>query len=122
MLTDIAQPVPVLSADLMLNNQTIASGGDMVITDIGEGSNALICMTDRTDCCKVLGNRRGEWRFPNGTLVDRNSAGGDLYRNRSTQQVLLNRRNNALGPLGSYCCEVGTVADPNAMICINMSK
>ena len=109
----------------MLNNQVIASGGDVVITDIGEGASALICMTDQTDCCtsNTMGNRRrGEWRFPDGTSVGIDGGGGDVYRNRGTQQVLLNRRNNALGPLGSYCCEVDTMDDPNAMICINMSK
>ncbi len=106
----------------VLNNQTIASGGDVIITDIGEGADALICMTDLTDCCSPSETKRGEWRFPDGTLVGNNNAGGDLYRTRGTQQVLLHRRNNALGPLGSYCCEVDAVNDPDARICINISK
>lgn len=108
---------------VLLNSQAIASGGDVVITDIGEGDDALRCMTDQTDCCgNATGNRRGEWRLPNGTLVGKSSVGDDFYRNRGTQQVLLNRRNNALEPLGSYCCEVDTVANPNATICINISR
>ena len=108
---------------LMLNGSIISSGGDVLITDIGEGSNALTCRTDQTNCCHLAGNniRRGEWRFPGGSLVGKNGS-GDIYRTRGDQQVILNRRNNALGPLGMYCCDVDTMADPNATICINISK
>ena len=95
----------------------------MTITDIDEVTNALTCMTDQTTCCTVAGQiRRGEWIFPDGTEVGTNGGGGDFYSNRGTQTVFLRRRNNALGPLGSYCCDVDTVADPDAMICINISK
>ena len=95
----------------------------MVITDIGEGSNALGCRTDQTDCCDnapFVRTRRGEWRFPNGSLVG--TDGGDFYRTRGIQRVFLNRRNNAMRPLGMYCCDVDTVDDPDATICINISK
>ena len=67
----------------MLNNQIIAIGSVVVITDIGEGDNALICMTD---CC--ANRRQGEWMFPNGSFVGTNGSGGDFYRNRGDQQVL----------------------------------
>ena len=103
-----------LDLTVMLNGRTIASGGDVIITDIGKGDKALVCMTDLADCCNVQNNKRGEWKFPDGTLVGTDGGGGDIYRNRGTKLVLLNRRNNALGPLGSYCCEVDT-----SMICIN---
>ena len=110
----------------MLNGQTISSGSDVVITDIGEGSNALTCSTDQTNCCYGYdaqgSTRRGEWKFPNDTLVGTNGGGGDFYRNRGDQRVFLHRRNNALGPLGMYCCDVDTVDDPDATICINISK
>ena len=109
----------------MLNGQIIPSGGDVVITDVGEGAGALMCMTDRTDCCTFneSSHRRGEWIFPDGSLVGVSDGGGDIYRNRRNQLVLLHRRNNALEPLGIYCCEVDTRANPNGeMICINMGK
>ena len=109
----------------MLNGQTISSGGDVIITDIGEGSNALACRTDRADCCDNAPpqrTRRGEWRFPDGSVVGSSGVGGDIYRTRGQQRVFLNRRNNALGPLGMYCCDVDTVADPDATICINIGK
>ena len=102
---------------LMLNNQPIASGCDVIITDIGEHSRALICMTDNATCCS---NQRGHWLFPDGSPVSGNRSGGDIYRTRGPQIVFLHRRNNALGPLGSYCCDVDTVADPDARVCINI--
>lgn len=43
--------------------------------------------------------------------------GHDFYVTRSDQQ--LQRRNNAAGPLGLYCCEVETVASLSVSICVN---
>ena len=103
----------------MLNGQFIANNSDVLITDIGEHSHALICMTDNVTCCR---NRRGEWLSPDGSFVGTNRSGSDLYRNRGPQRVFLQRRNDAMGPLGSYCCDVDTVANPDAIICINISE
>ena len=108
-----------------MSGQSIASGSDVMITDVGEtaANAALICLTDVPNCCRsVDGNRQGEWTFPNGSLVEIPGAGRDFYRNRNTRVVLLQRRNNALGPLGAYCCKVEAVDDPDAIVCINLSK
>ncbi len=50
----------------------------------------------------------GEWHFPNGSIVPRNSdnPNGDFTRSGYTHQVRLNRRNNALTPYGVYTCVV----------------
>ena len=91
----------------------------MEITEIGTGSDAaLICTTDQTDCCNTAaGSNRGDWLNPDGSMIVGAAAGGDFYVTRSLQQVRLNRRNNALRPLGQYCCAVDTRADPDATIC-----
>ena len=72
-----------------------------------EGGLALLCLTDKQDCCtlkEVQGDLRiGEWYFPNGMTVD---SAGDVYRRRSHSVVLLNRRNNAILPSGIYHCEI----------------
>ena len=99
----------------------ITSGDNVTISAIGMQSDALMCLTDKKKCC-TGGNKQGEWRFPNGSLPGISSDNRDFYRNRQKQKVLLHRRNNALGPLGCYCCEVATEGDPDARICINMSK
>ena len=110
--------------------QTYPADSEIPITDVGESTStsggALVCRTDRTDCCRAELNageiRQGDWRYPNGILVDNTGSGDDLYRTRETSTVLLNRRNDATGPTGLYCCEVASVADPTARICINLSK
>ena len=57
----------------------------------------------------------GEWFFPSGTVLGTHGAGGDIYRNRtgaesasstSDATVRLNRRNNAMYPIGLYHCEI----------------
>ena len=50
----------------------------------------------------------GEWFFPDGSMVPRNRASpnGDFTRSGFTHQVRLNRRNNAMTPLGTYTCVV----------------
>ena len=98
------------------------------ITDVGESTEtsggALVCRTDNDDCCaNVPGQtRQGEWKFPNGSMVRTPGSGDDFYRNRGTSILRLSRRNDATGPTGQYCCEVASVDDPNARICISLSK
>ena len=113
--TDASAP----SSDLffLLNGTVYQPGETVLITDIGafvDVSNAgssLVCVTTNVNskCCRTSdGGNMGEWFFPNGTIVPRNS--GNEHRNftRSgfTQQARLNRRNNAMVPLGAYTCVV----------------
>ena len=109
-----------LSIEFM--EMTYANNAAIAITEVGEGDNAVLCRTDLTTCCTNNGGetRQGHWIYPNGTLVDNNDSGDDIYRNRGTMVVRLNRRNSATTPTGQYCCEVPTMANPssNATICI----
>ena len=98
-------------------------------TEVGESTaatsgSALFCRTYRINCCGDGDGetRQGEWLYPNGTQVRTSDSGDDFYRKRGTGVVILNRRNGATGPTGLYCCEVASVDDPNARICINLSK
>jgi hypothetical protein len=83
-------------------------------------SGALLCRTDRTDCCRET--REGEWLYPDNTTVRILGSGDDFYRNRGTSVVRLNRRNNTMQPIGLYCCVVDSVVDNNATICVNLSE
>lgn len=89
------------------------------INDIGTGESALLCFTENTNCCG-LPNRTGEWYYPDGTLILSASHGFDLFRNRGSQIVRLNRRNNAQSPTGRYCCEVPDADQVMQIICINI--
>ena len=75
----------------------------MLLSNIGEGSNALFCLTDRTICCTTeAGDARGSWRFPNGTFVTRDDADLSFYAIRGHSSIRLNRKNNAMVPTGMF--------------------
>ena len=77
----------------------------MLLSDIGEGSGGLFCLTDRTQCCSTAagGERRGAWRFPNGNEI---STTGAIYRSRSYSSVILNKGSSAMEPTGVYMCVI----------------
>ena len=78
--------------------------------DIGEGDNALRCMTDNTSCCRrpytsSLGQQAlGNWWFPNGTRVPSSGVRWDMHRTRGHMVVLLQRRRGGVD--GVYSCVV----------------
>ena len=74
------------------------------ITDGG----ALECHTDDTTCCRGIdnpnGTGRGEWYYPNGTVVPP-PGGASFYRTRGYMVIRLNRA-SVIHPLGVYQCEI----------------
>ena len=82
-----------------------------MIEDIGEGGDALLCITNQTACCRESnsGSVSENWFFPNGSRVPSVSGGEwDIYRTRGQMVVRLNRRRG--GVEGIYRCEI-----PDAM-------
>ena len=82
------------------------------LTDIGEGYNALHCLTNLTTCCRGRdGGSAGEWFLPGQTSpvvgVNAPNAGTESFtRSRGPSAVLLNRRTGVMGPTGLYTCQV----------------
>ena len=75
------------------------------ITDGG----ALECHTDDTTCCRGRdnpnGTGRGEWYYPNGTVVP--SPGNSIiYRTRDHMVIRLNRVGSTVRTPGLYKCEI----------------
>ena len=91
-----------------LGGSVYGNNSVVTISDIGEGSEALHCLTNKVDCCSgAEGPALGEWYFPsNGSAVGSSNGGGSIYRNRGPSTVRLNRRNNAMMPTGVFRCEV----------------
>ena len=88
----------------MLDGITYLNNTIVLITDIGEDNDALLCMTVKSDCCRS--SAVGEFYYPNNNTAVGYSQVNSLYRNRDTQVVRLNRRNNALSPTGVYRCQI----------------
>ena len=87
------------------------------LTTVGENisdpGDTVRCNTDLESCCSgSQGIHRGDWFFPNGNALDNAGGGGDIYKRREPQVILLRRRDNAMSPpSGIYHCEIPTVAD-----------
>ena len=85
----------------------------MTLEDIGEGGDALFCLTDFTPCCQTdftsgNGTVLGNWFFPNGTRVPASGNQWDFHITRGQSVVRLQRRRG--GEEGIYHCEI-----PDAM-------
>ena len=80
----------------------------MILEDIGEYGDALLCITNLTACCRhpYTGDMGsvGNWFFPNGTRVPSSGNQLDIYRDRGQMVVLLQRRRG--GAEGIYRCEI----------------
>ena len=122
--------VPSTGLYFTLNGVVYLPSDTVLITDIGIGigvwvnpdpGSSLVCNTSNvnTHCCRGRNNPNGgslgEWYFPNGTIVPRfgDSMMSDFTRTGWTHQVRLNRKNNAMTPLGTYTC---VVPDMNNMM------
>ena len=76
------------------------------LAEIGEGRDALLCITNETVCCKSTNvpSPMREWFFPNGTSIKIEGEKHNFYRNRDSSIVRFNRRNNAISPTGIFKC------------------
>ena len=77
-----------------------------VLSAVGEGENALLCNTNKEDCCGISPNQFGEFYYPNGIKVPIAKQQQGFYRNRGENVVRLNRRDGTTSPTGKYRCEI----------------
>ena len=89
------------------------------LTDIGEGYNALHCLTNLTTCCKVP-RRMGKWILPNGSVP--HGDGTDFYTRRGPSAVLLNRRTSVVRPTGLFTCQVPDGSGTNRTLYIGVNS
>ena len=63
----------------------------------------------------------GDWLFPNGTSIARNSVtGSGFYYTRSHQVVRLYRQGDIQIPLGTYCCRIPDSGGEMRTFCANL--
>ena len=106
--------VSLLIGDVRFSlNGTIYQNNSIVtLEDIGEGDDALLCITDQRNCCRPphTGENAayGNWFFPSGDRVTgettANGTQWDFYRDRGASVVRLNHRRG--GAEGIYRCEI----------------
>ena len=91
-----------------LNGTTYQNNSVITLADVGEGGDALLCITDQHNCCRhvdsSMGVVFGNWFFPNGTRVVSSGYQWDFHRTRGPSVVRLQRRRG--GAEGIYRCEI----------------
>ena len=85
----------------------------LLVNDTESGS--VQCHTDLSTCCRIeQGLHRGDWFFPNGSVLGFSSSRGhDIVENRGPQRVDIRRRNNGSAS-GIYHCSIATNSFHNA--------
>ena len=106
-----------------LNGTTYQNNSCVALEDIGDGDDALLCVTNLTACCRppytgVNGSVIGNWFFPNGTRVPSVSKGWDFNRKRGLMVVRLNRQRG--GVEGIYRCVIPDSMNVNQSIYIGV--
>ena len=86
--------------------QSYANNSNLSLTSIGKDQDALICKTDKEDCCATPPNRVGEFYYPGGVQVPIRKLGGAFYRTRGNQEIYLNRRAGFNSPSGVFRCDI----------------
>lgn len=114
----------LLGVYLQLNGMNLSNNSLVHITEIGTGDDeSVLCITNNSYCCRwgdtSNGQPKGQWYFPNnGSAVGTDGERGDFYRNRGPSVVRLHRRNNALMPGGSFCCEIPDANERYHALCL----
>ena len=96
-----------------LRGTTYQNNSIVTLTDIGEGNDGLLCITNG-----VNGSVRGDWYFPDGTRVFSTQNDSDIYGNRDQMMVRMNRRGG--GEEGIYHCEIPDAVNRNQSIYIGV--
>ena len=89
------------------------NSANVALSEVGEGENALLCKTNKENCCGASPNRFGEFYYPNGIKVPVAKRQQGFYRNRGEKVIRLNRRDGVTSPKGKYRCEI---PDANGMM------
>ena len=105
-----------IKGKIYLNNSALP------LIDIGEGTSALYCKTDKEECCGTVPNRFGQFYYPNGVQVPIASQQHGFYRNRGDQIIRLNRREGIMSPTGTYQCEIPNADDMMIKIYITLTE
>jgi hypothetical protein len=105
---------------LSLRGVPIANNSYVGVDDIGEGDDALLCHTNKPDCCHYIFNRAGEWYYPDGTRVGLKYDYDEFYRNRGIGIVRLNHQQEIFTARGRFRCEVPDASSMNQILFVNI--
>ena len=96
-----------------LTGQTLANHSYVDLSTVGnanDNSDGVVCHTDLGTCCSgSQGSHRGDWYFPDGTLLPFSGTSVPIGLARAAQIAVI-RRTSGTGPTGIYRCDIPTNA------------
>ena len=97
-----------------LTGQALANHSYVNLSTVGsasDNSDSVVCHTDLTTCCTGgQGAHRGDWFFPDGTVLPFAGSSVPIGLGRAAQIAIIRRTNDATGPTGIYRCRIATNA------------
>ena len=94
---------PTLADHSYVDLSTVGSAGD--------NSDSVVCHTDLNTCCSGgQGPHRGNWSFPNGTILPSIGNSDSIGFGRTAEIAVIRRTGGATGPTGIYRCDIPTNA------------
>ena len=105
-----SQTLPYVS----FKGQALADHSYVNLSTVGSASDnrdSVVCLTDLGTCCSGgQGAHRGDWSFPDGTVLPFAGDSVPIALGRGAQVVVIRRKNGATGPTGIYRCRIATAA------------
>ena len=96
-----------------LTGQTLVNHSYVDLSTVGsagDNSDSVACHTDLNTCCSgSQGFHRGDWYFPNGTVLPFTGRSVPIGLARASQIAVIHRT-TATGPTGIYRCRIATNA------------
>ena len=99
----------------------------------GLHDQTLVCVTDLVDCCDTPRTVRGDWYYPDGSVVQFDAEGTTYRANRGPNEEIGERqfygsvclfRRYTPTQRGRYCCELPSAANPsvNQTLCATIGE
>lgn len=106
-----------------LGNTRYLNNTVIIADEVGEESSALLCRTNNSNCCSSSSlSFRGEFYYPNNSVVTTRGSNPSFYRNRGTGFIRLNRESSTDIPVGEYRCEIPDDSGRRQRLFINVGK
>ena len=97
-----------------ITGQILADHSYVDLSTVGsaiDSSDGVVCHTDLETCCSgSQGVHRGDWYFPDGTVLPFSGNSVPISLGRAAQIAVIRRTNDATGPTGIYRCDIPTNA------------
>ena len=94
---------PALADHSYVNISTVGSASD--------DSDSVVCHSDLSTCCSGgQGIHRGDWYFPDGTVLPFIGTSVPIGLGRNAQFAVIRRTGGATEPTGIYRCDIPTIA------------